>query len=108
MKKAHIENTATAHLTYKNYLIGFVLAVCLTIISFGLVWLNVVSKQIAVTGIFVAAAAQIAVHLHYFLHLDRSRSQRWNVITIAFTALLLFVFIAGTVWVMHTLNTRMM
>jgi len=108
VEQTHIENTAAEHVSYKNYITGFILAVVLTIISFSLVLTGVVPKQLAVTGLFVAAAAQIAVHLYYFLHLDSSKSQRWNVITISFTALLLFIFIAGTIWVIHTLNSRMM
>lgn len=107
MKRAHVENAATGHVSYKNYITGFVLAVVLTVLSFGLVLTDVVPERTATAGLFVAAAAQIAVHLRNFLHLDSSASQRWNVIAIAFTALLLFVFIAGTVWVMSTLNARM-
>ena len=108
MSQAHNENMGAGHITSKNYIIGFILAVLLTIVSFGLVMTDAVSKQFAVIGLFVAAVLQMLVHLHYFLHLDRSSSQRWNVIALAFTALLLFIFVAGTIWVLYTLNSRMM
>lgn len=95
-------------MSFKHYITGFILAVFLTIISFKLVLIHNISRQAAVLGIFVSALLQILVHLRYFLHLDWSYSQRWNVVTIAFTAFMLFIFVAGTVWVMVTLNSRMM
>lgn len=107
-QETHNENMGAAHISTKNYIIGFILAVVLTIVSFGLVMTDAVSKTVAVIGLFAAAVLQMLVHLHYFLHLDRSSEQRWNVIALAFTAILLFIFVAGTIWVMYTLNSRMM
>ncbi len=108
MNQRHSENMGAARITFKNYMTGFILAVLLTIASFGLVMSGVFSKQLAVIGLSAAAVIQMLVHLHYFLHLDRSSSQRWNVVALSFTALLLFIFVAGTIWVMYTLNSRMM
>ena len=108
MNDTHNQNMGAGHVTTKGYITGFVLALLLTIISFSLVMTNIVSRQVAVIGLFVAAVAQMLVHLHYFLHLDRSSAQRWNVLALAFTALLLFIFVAGTIWVLYTLNARMM
>ncbi len=108
MKRADNENTGAGDLSPKNYTTGFILAVFLTIISFGLVLTDIASKRITAIGLLVTATLQILVHLHYFLHLDRSSAKRWNLIAITFTALLLFIFVAGTIWIMHTLNSRMM
>ncbi len=108
MNETQNQNMGAGHITTKGYVTGFVLALLLTIVSFGLVMTDVVSRHVAVAGLFLAAVAQMLVHLHYFLHLDRSSAQRWNVIAIAFTAVLLFIFVAGTIWVMYTLNSRMM
>jgi cytochrome o ubiquinol oxidase operon protein cyoD len=108
MNDTHNQNMGAGHITSKGYITGFVLALLLTVISFGLVLTNIVSRQVAVIGLFVAAVAQMLVHLHYFLHLDRSSAQRWNVLALVFTALLLFIFVAGTIWVLYTLNARMM
>jgi cytochrome o ubiquinol oxidase subunit IV len=96
------------HLSLKNYLLGFFLALSLTLISFGLAILENVSRQIIVVGLYVAALAQIFVHLRFFLHLDSSSEQRWNLFTIIITALLSFILICGGIWVMYTLNSRMM
>jgi cytochrome o ubiquinol oxidase subunit IV len=108
MSETQNQNMGAGHITTKGYVTGFVLALLLTIVSFGLVLSDVVPHRFAVIGLFAAAVAQMLVHLHYFLHLDRSSAQRWNVIAIAFTAVLLFIFIAGTIWIMYTLNSRMM
>lgn len=104
----HNEAMGASHATYKSYIIGFVLAVVFTVISFACVMLDGVPKKTAFIGLSIAALLQMAVHLRYFLHLDNSSAQRWNVVLLAFTALLVFIFIGGTIWVMLTLNSRMM
>lgn len=108
MNDTQNQNMGAGHITTKGYVTGFVLALLLTIISFSLVMTDIVSRQVAVIGLFIAAVAQMLVHLHYFLHLDRSSAQRWNVLALAFTALMLFIFVGGTIWVLYTLNARMM
>ena len=103
------ENMGAGHITKKNYIIGFVLATLFTLLSFGLVAFKDSLPKIAIIiSLSVAALLQMFVHLYYFLHLNKSSEQRWNVIALAFTALLIFIFVGGTIWVMYTLNMRMM
>ncbi len=104
----HHENMGAAKVTTRTYITGLILAVVLTVISFGLVMSDAVDRTTAIVGLFIAGLLQMFVHLYYFLHLNRSSEQRWNVVALAFTALLLFIFIGGTLWVMYTLNMRMM
>lgn len=92
----------------KTYITGFILAFILTAIAFSLVLIKGISHKFAIAGIIVVAILQMLVHLYYFLHLDRSSTARWNIIALAFTFLLFIIFIGGTVWVMYTLNLRMM
>ncbi|HUW05720.1 MAG TPA: cytochrome o ubiquinol oxidase subunit IV [Williamwhitmania sp.] len=108
MSQTHNEEMGASHATAKTYIIGLILAVTLTVVSFALVMSHAVSRPVAMGGLFLAAMLQMLVHLYYFLHLNRSSAARWNVIALAFTALLLFIFIGGTLWVMYTLNSRMM
>jgi len=91
-----------------QYVVGFILAILLTVVSFGIVALGVQPQWLAVVALVVAATVQIFVHLRYFLHLDTSKEMTWNLVSIVFTALIVFIFIAGTVWVIFTLNARMM
>ena len=92
----------------KNYIIGFVLAFLLTCVSFIFVITGIFSKQIAIAGIIVFAVVQMIVHLHFFLHLNTSSGVRWSLYTLLFAFLLVAFFIGGTIWVMFTLNQRMM
>ena len=92
-----------------SYLTGFVMAVALTVFAFVIAMKpGAVAGRVALPCICVAAVVQIAVHLRYFLHLDASAVQRWNVLTLLFTVLLLLLFVGGTIWIMSDLNYRMM
>lgn len=95
------------HGTLKGYLTGFVLALILTAIPFGLVMAGTLPKSAVLLGIFIAAGVQILVHLHYFLHLDASSSERWNVMALLFTTLIMAIFVAGSIWIMYNLRIRM-
>ncbi|MEJ2060268.1 MAG: cytochrome o ubiquinol oxidase subunit IV [Gammaproteobacteria bacterium] len=91
-----------------SYLAGFFLAVILTIIPFGLVMSGVLPKTITIVAIFAAAIVQMLVHLHYFLHLDTSSEERWNLLAILFTALIILILVGGSIWIMVNLHYRMM
>jgi cytochrome o ubiquinol oxidase operon protein cyoD len=102
------EALGLGHLSKKKYLVGFGLAVFLTVVSFALAAIPALPRITVLVGLFIAAILQMLVHLHFFLHLDRSSKQRWNLITFAFSLLLIFIFVGGSIWVMITLNARMM
>ena len=108
MSHSYNEATEASHSGYKSYIIGFSLAVLFTLISFAFVMMDQVPKKVAFIGLSIAAALQMLVHVRYFLHLDNSREQRWNLVLFVFTAVLVFIFVGGTIWVMYTLNSRMM
>lgn len=92
----------------KSYFTGFVLALILTFISFALVMSRVLGHWATLAGIFSAAAVQILVHLHYFLHLDTSSEMQWNLLAALFTLVILFIFIGGSLWIMYDLHWRML
>ncbi|ANA33054.1 cytochrome o ubiquinol oxidase subunit IV [Ralstonia mannitolilytica] len=96
------------HATVKGYLIGFVLAVILTVIPFKMVMDGGYSHQTVLVTVMALAVVQIVVHLIYFLHLDGSSAQRWNVMAFLFTLLILAIVIVGSLWVMHNMNANMM
>lgn len=90
-----------------SYLIGFVLAVILTVIPFYLVYTHALPAPRIVLVIAVAAVLQILVHLHFFLHIDFTTTPKENLLALAFTAILLFLMIGGSFWVMLDLHQRM-
>jgi cytochrome o ubiquinol oxidase operon protein cyoD len=97
-----------AHGSLSGYIAGFVLAVLLTLASFGLVMSGVVPPESAMLVLAVLAFAQIVVHLVFFLHLNTSSGQRWNVMAFCYTAIAAIILIGGTVWVMHNVSMNMM
>lgn len=99
-----------SHASIKSYMIGFVLSVVLTAIPFGLVMdqsHHGFSTETVLAAILAFAIVQVFVHIVYFLHMDRSAEQRWNVLAFAFTILILVIVVAGSVWIMHNATTNM-
>lgn len=108
MNQTPIDSTGANRGSFKSYGTGFILAIALTIIPFALVMTGALSHSYVLFAIFAAAAMQIAVHLHYFLHLDTSSAMRWNVLALVFALLIMTLFIGGTIWIMYHLKYRMM
>jgi cytochrome o ubiquinol oxidase operon protein cyoD len=97
-----------AHGSAFGYVAGFVLAVLLTAAAFGLVMGGMLPVQSAMAVLAVLAFVQIVVHLVFFLHLNTSSGQRWNVMALCYTAVAAIVLIGGTMWVMHNVSMNMM
>jgi cytochrome o ubiquinol oxidase operon protein cyoD len=91
-----------------RYLTGFTLAVALTVIPFALVIDRMLAPAATLAAILAAALAQILVHLRYFLHLDRSAAERWNLAAVLFTAAIVTVLTSGAIWIMFNLHARTM
>ena len=92
--------------TYKQYIIGFVLAIVLTAIPFALVMTHTVTDVPLLIAVF--AAAQIVVHVVYFLHVNGSPEQRWNLTALLYAVLMVGIVIIGSMWIMHHLYVNMM
>ncbi len=108
MEHDHNDTAGSSQASVKSYLIGFVLSVILTVIPFALVMNGTWSKSAILVGISLAALVQIVVQLYFFLHLDNSPSQRWNLLTLVFTAIIVVLLVGGSLWIMYNLNVRMM
>ncbi|MCG5076000.1 cytochrome o ubiquinol oxidase subunit IV [Paraburkholderia tagetis] len=105
---AHSIHEEESHGSLSGYLAGFVLAVVLTAASFWLVLHGGFSRETALIGLAVLAVVQILVHLVFFLHMNSSSSQRWNVTAFAYTVLTVLIIVGGTLWVMHNVGMNMM
>jgi cytochrome o ubiquinol oxidase operon protein cyoD len=102
------DNTGASHGNTKNYGLGFLLSVILTVIAFGAVMAGGMPRGGIIATIFTAAVLQIVIHLHYFLHLDASSASRWNVLALIFTVMIIVLFVGGSLWIMWHLDYRMM
>ncbi len=106
---SHDHTTAGAsHGNTKQYTIGFILSVILTVIPFGMVMAGGFGRGIVMAVIAITAVAQVLVQLVYFLHMNSSSEQRWNVIAFIYTVLCIAVLLVGSVWIMNYLHYNMM
>ena len=96
------------HGSFKSYMIGFVLSVILTAIPFALVMTGALPAQATALIVMAFAVVQIVVHMIYFLHMNTKSEGGWNMLARIFTIVIVFICLAGSLWVMHHLNTNMM
>ena len=97
------------HGSYSSYITGFVLAVILTVIPFGIVmggWID--SRPLAVGIIVICAVAQMLVHMVYFLHMNSRAEEGWTLLSTLFTIVIVVIVLAGSLWVMFQKNQNMM
>jgi cytochrome o ubiquinol oxidase subunit IV len=96
------------HATVKGYGIGFMLSLILTAIPFWLVMAKVLPAHLTAPIILGFAAVQMVVHMIYFLHLNAKVEGGWSMLALVFTAALVVIMLAGSIWVMYHMNTNMM
>ena len=82
-------------------------AVILTAIPFWLVYTHTLPPSRIMLIIAIAAVLQILVHLHFFLHINFTTTPKENLMAIAFTAVLIFLMVGGSLWIMVDLHYRM-
>ena len=58
-------------------------------------------------GLIVLAFAQIGVHLVFFLHLGSGPDNTNNILALAFGVLIVFLVIAGSIWIIANLSNMM-
>lgn len=92
----------------RGYQTGFVLAAILTIIPFALVASGTFSTVAILRLIGILGLLQIVVHVRYFLHVDLSPERREELYLMLFSGALLTLMIAGMLWLLFNLHTRMM
>ncbi|MEM8591792.1 MAG: cytochrome o ubiquinol oxidase subunit IV [Pseudomonadota bacterium] len=107
---AHHDSQGHHESTYRGYAIGFVLSVLLTLVPFGIVMFDWFEGNVgwAIAIIFALGGAQIMVHVYYFLHVTLGNEDGWQAMSLAFTAVLLVIILAGSIWVMFHLEENMM
>ena len=94
--------------SYLSYTIGLGLAILATIASFVVAQTNLLWAPGIPVGLVVLAFAQIGVHLVFFLHLGSGPDSTNNILALAFGVLIVFLVIAGSVWIIANLNSNMM
>lgn len=90
------------------YTLGLALAALLTATSFWAANTNLLWAAGIPLGLAALAIAQMGVHLVFFLHLTTSPDNTNIVLAIAFGLLIVFLVIAGSLWIMANLHENMM
>lgn len=100
-----------ATVTVRNYCLGFALSLLCTLAAFGMIEAHILSHHTLFShdllrvAVVVLAVVQFGVQLAFFLHL-RSRG-RMQLAMLAFAAVLVFVVVGGSIWIMYSLGSRM-
>ena len=111
MPGAHVTTHAAhgaSHSSLKSYVVGFILSLGLTVLSFGAVMAGVLPRDMILPAITLLAVIQLIVQLLFFLHLGTAPEQRNNTVVFLLTTLLIAIVVAGSLWVMHNANINMM
>lgn len=91
-----------------SYIIGFVMSVAITIMAYVLVVEKIWPNDAIIFTVAGLAVLQLIVQLIFFLHLGQSKGQFWTMVTFWFAILVIFILVAGSIWVMYHLNHNMM
>ena len=94
--------------SYLSYTVGLGLAIIATIASFIVSQTNLLWPPGIPVGLIVLALAQIGVHLVFFLHLGSGPDSTNNILALAFGMLIVFLIIAGSVWINANLSSNLM
>jgi cytochrome o ubiquinol oxidase operon protein cyoD len=100
------EHESTAN--YLSYTAGFALAIVATIASFIVAQTDLLWPPGIAVGLVVLAIAQIGIHLVFFLHLGSGPESTNNILALAFGVLVVFLVIAGSLWIIANLHANMM
>jgi len=96
-------------LSYGKYIFGFVSSVVVTLVAYVIA---VKAHGSATAGIIaslaVLAMVQFVLQLVFFLHLGEEHKPRWKRLVLWFMIGIVFVIVAGSIWIMDNLNYRMM
>jgi cytochrome o ubiquinol oxidase operon protein cyoD len=91
-----------------GYLVGLALAGGLTAASFYLAGGQLLYGPGVPAALISLAVGQMGVHLIFFLHITTGPESTNNVLALAFGVLIVFLLIAGSLFIMATLNHHML
>lgn len=97
-----------SHHIARTYVVGFLLSLLLTVLAYALVIQNALSVQLLLAAIIAAALLQFVVQVYCFLHIGSDSGTRERLFALAFAGLLILILVSGSLWIMFSLNSRMM
>jgi cytochrome o ubiquinol oxidase operon protein cyoD len=91
----------------RNYVIGYVTSIFLTLNAYFVVTRHVSLKWVMVSIVIGIAMIQFVVQMFFFLHLGRESKPRWKLLVFFFMLLVVSILVFGSLWIMNNLNYRM-
>ncbi len=102
-----VHNTDKA--SYKAYVTGFLLSLFCTLLAYLLTVNHVLSKSWALALVIATLALiQAVTQLTLFLHLGSESKPKFKLLVFSFMTIVVFILVAGSIWIMHNLNHRIM
>ncbi|HEY8004594.1 MAG TPA: cytochrome o ubiquinol oxidase subunit IV [Phenylobacterium sp.] len=92
----------------RNSNLGLGFSVVLTVGAFVIASSHMVWGPAVPVALLVLAIAQMGVHLVFFLHVTTGPDNTNNVLALAFGILVVFLIVAGSIWIMGHLSQNMM
>ncbi len=92
---------------FTTYAIGVILALGLTATSFLVAHSHVLWGPGIPVGLVVLAIAQIGVHLVFFLNITTGTESSNNVLALVFGIIIVFLVVAGSLWILTNLDHMM-
>lgn len=97
-----------SHSIATAYVVGFVLSLLLTMLAYGLVVENALPYSILIAAVIAAAVVQFVVQVYCFLHVGGEADTRERLFTLGFAIVIITIVVSGSLWIMFSLNDRMM
>jgi cytochrome o ubiquinol oxidase operon protein cyoD len=92
----------------RNSNLGLGFSIVLTVGAFVIASSHLVWGPAVPVALLVLAIAQMGVHLVFFLHVTTGPDNTNNVLALAFGVLVVFLIVAGSIWMMTHLSQNMM
>src|SRR3569623_1518585 len=92
----------------RNSNLGLGFSIVLTVAAFVLASSHLIWGPAVPVALLVLAIAQMGVHLVFFLHVTMGPDNTNNVLALAVGVLVVFLIVAGSVWIMGHLSHNMM
>jgi cytochrome o ubiquinol oxidase operon protein cyoD len=93
--------------TLKQYVIGFVGSLVITLTAYTLVVNHVLSRDGVLTVVGLLAIGQFSLQLLCFLHIGKELKPRWKLYVFLVMLMVVIIFVTGSIWIMANLNAHM-
>lgn len=107
MNTTRSTNADTGRGTIASYTAGFLGSLACTLAAYALVTEHLATPSVTALGIVAFALIQLCAQLVLFLHLGRSGNVASRA-AFAIALIIIFIVVAGSLWIMHNLSSRMM